>query len=121
MSRGDTVIGVARDPTKLSISNPRYTGLAGDVINLNSFKRLTKGADAVIISVLANGKDNAPENSVSTRAAKIAVEAYTGIAHSPHVIQIGAAPTMYDTREAMLAHMHIPPPAVPCMALSSGI
>jgi len=109
LSRGDTVIGVARDPAKLSISNPHYTGVAGDVTNLNSFKRITKGADAVIISVLGSGKDRAPKDSVSARAAKIAVEAYTGMPHSPHVIQIGGAPTMYGTRKAMLAHMHISP------------
>jgi hypothetical protein len=109
LSRGDTVVGVARDPTKLKIDNPHYTAIAGDVTDLDSFKRITRGADAVIISVLGNGKDNAPENSVSARAAKVAVEAYTGVPHSPHVIQIGGAPTMYETRQAMLAHMHLPP------------
>jgi len=108
LSRGDTVVGVARDPTKLKISNPHYTAVAGDVANLDDFKRITRGADAVIISVLSSGKDNAPEDSVSARAAKVAVEAYTGVSDSPHVIQIGGAPTMYETREAMLTHMHLP-------------
>jgi putative NADH-flavin reductase len=108
LKRGDTVVGVARDPAKLEMSNPHYTAVAGDVTNLDSFKRITQGADAVIISVLSIGKDNAPENSVSARAAKVAVEAYTGARHSPHVIQIGGAPTMYQTREAMLAHMRLP-------------
>src|SRR5215472_18900838 len=68
LSRGDTVVGVARDPTKLKISNPNYTAVAGDVTNLDSFKRITQGADAVIISVLSIVKDTAPENSVSARA-----------------------------------------------------
>ncbi len=108
LRRGDTVVGVARDPTKLKIANPHYSAVAGDVTSLNSFKRITRGADAVIISVLGDGKDNVPEDSVSARAAKIAVEAYTGVPDSPHVIQIGGAPTMYETREAMLAHMHLP-------------
>ena len=108
LRRGDTVIGVARNPTKLKIGNPHYTAVAGDVTNLSSFKRVTEGADAVIISVLGNGKDNLPDDSVSARAAKVAVEAYTGIPDSPHVIQIGGAPTMWETREAILAHMHIP-------------
>ena len=117
LRRGDTVVGVARDPTKLKIGNPHYTAVAGDVTNLKSFKRITQGANAVIISVLGNGKDNVPEDSVSARAAKIAVEAYTGEADSPHVIQIGGAPTLYETRDAILAHSTFPPVA-PCMASS---
>jgi uncharacterized protein len=109
LRREDTVIGVARDPTKLRISNPHYTAVAGDITDLSSFRRITQGADAVIISVLGNGKGNAPENSVPARAAKIAVAAYEGVRHSPHVIQIGGAPTMYETREAMRAHMSLAP------------
>ena len=93
LRRGDTVVGVARDPTRLKISDPHYTAVAGDVTNLDSFKSITQGADAVIISVLDSGK-NAPENSVSAQAAKVAVEAYTGVSRSPHIIDIGAAPTM---------------------------
>jgi uncharacterized protein len=108
LRRGDTVVGVARDPTKLKIADPRYTAVEGDVTDLDSFKRITRGADAVIISVLGDGKDNVPEHSVSARAARVAVQAFTGVQDSPHVIQIGGAPTMYETREAMLAHMHLP-------------
>jgi putative NADH-flavin reductase len=109
LRRGDTVVGVARDPTKLKISDPHYTAVAGDVTNLDNFKSITQGADAVIISVLDNGK-NAPENSVSAQAAKVAVEAYTGVPRSPHVIAIGAAPTMmYETQQAILTHVHLPP------------
>jgi hypothetical protein len=109
LSRGDIVVGVARDPTKIKTGNPNYTAVAGDVTDLDSFKSITRGADAVIISVLDNGA-SAPEDSVMARAAKVAVDAYAGAARSPHVIQIGAAPTMmYDTREAMLANMHLPP------------
>jgi putative NADH-flavin reductase len=58
-----------------------------------------------VIAVLANGKGNPPEDSASARAAKVAVAAYTGVAHAPHVIQIGGAPTMYETKEAILAHL----------------
>ena len=108
LSRGDIVIGVARAPSKSVINNPNYKAVAGDVTNVESFKSITKGADAVIISVLDSGK-TAPEDSVSALAAKTAVAAYTGVANSPHIIQIGAAPTMYDTKEALLANVHIPP------------
>jgi hypothetical protein len=105
LSRGAIVVGVARDPAKLKINDPHFTAVAGDVTDLDSLKRITQGADAVIIAVLANGQDNAPENSASAQAAKVAVAAYTGVPHSPHVIQIGGAPTMYDTKEALLAHL----------------
>src|SRR5690242_3024878 len=71
LRRGDTVVGVARDPTKLEISDRNYTPVAGDVTNLDSFKRITHRADAVIISVLSIGNDKAPEDSVSARAAKV--------------------------------------------------
>lgn len=108
LRRGDIVVGVARNPTKLEIVNPHYTAVAGNVANLDSFKRITQGADAVIISVLGDGKDTVPEDSVSARAAKVAVQAYTGVRNSPHVIQIGGAPTMYETRQGILAHMHLP-------------
>jgi hypothetical protein len=109
LSRGDTVIGVARDPGKLPVANPHYSAVTGDVTDLGSFKRITQGADAVIISVLGAGKDSSPEDSVSARAATVAVKAYTGEPRSPHVIQIGAAPTLYETRDAMLAHLHLSP------------
>lgn len=109
LRRGDTVVGVARDPTKLKINDPHYTAVAGDITNLESFKSVTQGADAVIISVLDSGK-NAPENSVSALAAKVAVQAYTDVPHSPHIIDIGAAPTMmYQTQQAILANVHLPP------------
>jgi putative NADH-flavin reductase len=109
LGRGDTVVGVARDPSKLAISDPHYTAVAGDITNLDDFKRITQGADAVIISVLDSGK-NAPENSVSALAAKVAVQAYTGVARSPHIIEIGAAPTMkYETQQAILENVHLPP------------
>jgi len=60
------------------------------------------------MSVIDSGK-GAPEDSLSALAAKTAVGAYIGVSRSPHIIQIGAAPTMYDTKEALLAHVHIPP------------
>ncbi|HEX2760466.1 MAG TPA: NAD(P)H-binding protein [Rhizomicrobium sp.] len=110
LQRGDSVIGVARDPSKLKIDNPNYKAVAGDVTNLESFKSITAGADAVIISVLDAASNSAPENSVSALAAKTAVAAYSGAAKSPHIIQIGAAPTMmYDTRAGIEANVHMPP------------
>ena len=110
LQRGDTVIGVARDPSKAKFDNPHFTAVAGDVTNVDSFKSITRGADAVIISVLDAASNSPPENSVSALAAKTAIAAYAGDAKSPHIIQIGAAPTMmYDTRAGIEANLHLPP------------
>jgi len=108
LSRGDTVIGVSRDPSKLKVKDKNFSAVAGDVTDLASFKSVTQGADAVIISVSGSGKDNLPENSVIAQAAQIATHAFAGVAQSPYVIQIGGATTMYETKEAMLAHLPFP-------------
>lgn len=108
LSRGDTVIGVSRDPSKLRVKDRNFSAVAGDVTDLASFKAVTQGADAVIISVSGSGKDNLPENSVIAQAAQITTHAFAGIPQSPYVIQIGGATTMYETREAMLAHLPFP-------------
>ncbi len=110
LNRGDTVIGVSRDPTKLKFQDAHFKAVSGDITDLVSFKSITRGADAVIISVGGNGKDNSPENSTAAVAARIAVKAYTGRAQSPHVIQIGGATTMYETKAEMAAHSPFPVP-----------
>ena len=111
LSRGDTVIGVARDTSKMHFTQPGFRAVAADVTDLDSFKRITQGADAVIISVVGNGAGNTPENSTQARAASVAVAAFSGVAASPHVIEIGWATTMYEKRADMLAHL--PAPAAP--------
>lgn len=109
LRRGHTVVGVSREPAKLiKLDNVHFKAVAGDVTDLASFKAVTKGADVVIISVEGSGKDNLPRNSVHAQAANIAVEAFTGVRKSPYVIQIGGATTMYETKEAMLAHLPFP-------------
>lgn len=121
LSRGDTVIGVARDASKMRFSQRNFKAVAGDVTDLASFKTLTRGADAVIISVVGNGAGNAPENSTQALAAKIAVEAFTGAKRSPHVIEIGGATTIYDSKDAMLAHLPVPaPPGSPIYGMFLG-
>jgi hypothetical protein len=108
LSRGESVIGVSRDPAKLKTHDKNCTALAGDVTDLSSFQSVTQGADVVIISVSGSGQDNLPENSVIAQAAKVATGAFAGIPQSPYVIQIGGATTMYETKEAMLAHLPFP-------------
>ena len=114
LSRGDRVVGVSRDPAKLKVENVNFTAVAGDVTDLASFASITKGADAVIISVGGVGKDNEPAHTSQAQAAKIAVQAFSGVARSPHVIEIGGATTLYgESTEAMAAHVPFPPGSEP--------
>jgi hypothetical protein len=108
LSRGHTVIGVSREPAKLKFSNRHFTAVPGDVTDLASFRSVTRGADVVIISVGGGSPDNLPEHSVTALAARVATEAFAGVSPSPHVIQIGGATTMYESHDAMLAHLPFP-------------
>jgi uncharacterized protein len=111
LSRGHTVIGVSRDPSKFKLDNKHFKAAAGDITDVASFKKITQGADAVIISVSGSSTDTDPKNSITAKAARTAVEAFTGAAKSPQVIQIGGATTLAGTREAVEAKL--PPPAKP--------
>jgi uncharacterized protein len=110
LDRGHTVIGVARSVDSLNIQHKGFTAKAGDVTDLVSFKALTQGADAVIISVNAVDGDKRPEDTAIVRGAKTAIAAYTGTARAPYVIQIGGATTIHETREAMKASAPFPIP-----------
>lgn len=105
LNRGHEVIGISRNPGSLSIDHPSFSSRKGDVTSVESFHNVTTGADAVIISVQGNGDGNLPENSTHARSAATAVAALTGVEGAPYVLQIGGATTMYETEEAMLAHM----------------
>ena len=111
LSRGHTVIGVSRNAAKLKVDNKKFKAVTGDVTDFDSFKKLTQGADAVIISVSGGGDDKDPKNTTTAKAARVAVQAFSGASKSPEVIQIGGATTMAGTREAMEASM--PPFAKP--------
>ncbi|MFT3907543.1 MAG: NAD(P)H-binding protein [Steroidobacteraceae bacterium] len=107
LSRGDTVIGVARDPQKVSFDDKNFHAVAGDVTDEDSFRKITAGADAVILSVVGPGKDNLPENSVQAQAAAVAVKAFTGAKKAPYVLEIGGASTLYGSREGTAAHLPV--------------
>lgn len=111
LSRGHTVIGVSRDPSKIKIDNKNFKAVAGDVTDVASFKKVTQGADAVIISVSGASTDSNPQNSTNAKAARTAVEALTGAGQSPQVIHIGGAMTLAETKEAIEAGL--PPAAKP--------
>lgn len=105
LSRGHTVIGVSRDPAKAKIDHKNFKAMAGDVTDVASFKKVTQDADVVIISVSGFSTDSDPQNSINAKAARTAVQAFTGAAKSPQVIQIGGAFTLAESKEAMEAKL----------------
>ncbi len=108
LERGHKVIGVSRNPDRLSRDNENFSAVKGDVTNPDSIRSTARNADAIIISVTGAGKDNKPENSLEARAAKAMIDTYTGQEESPRVIQIGGATTMYGTAEAMEKNLPFP-------------
>lgn len=108
LDRGHSVVGVARKADSLKITHKAFTARAGDINDLESFKRITQGADAVIISVNAIDSDKRPEDTAIVRGAKNAIAAFTGVKGAPYVVQIGGATTMHETREAMKAAAPFP-------------
>lgn len=99
LDRGHRVVGISRSPDKLAIDDRSFKAMKGDVTNVASFRQVTAGADAVIISVSGAGAGNLPENTTHARAAATAVEALTGLADAPRVLQIGGASTMLENMD----------------------
>ena len=110
LERGHKVVGISRNPAKLSVDNPNFSAAKGDVTDVESFKSVTQGADSVVISVQGNGEGNLPENSVHARAAKVATDALAQMKNAPYVIQVGGATTMLGGKEEMLKGLPFPAP-----------
>ena len=101
LERGHSVVGVSRDPTRLTLQHERFSAMQGDVTDVESVRSVTTGADVVAVSVAGSGEGNLPSNAVHARAAATMVEAFSDMVNAPHVIQLGGATTMFDTVEAM--------------------
>lgn len=110
LDRGHQVIGVARQADSMKIQRKGFSAVAGDISDLASFKQITRGAYAVIISVNASEGDKRPEDTAMVRGAQNAITAFTGMKGAPYVVQIGGATTMHETREAMAASAPFPIP-----------
>ena len=96
LSRGHEILGVSRDPSRLSNHHENFSGARGDVTDPDSIAELVPGADAVIISVNGVGSDNSPDSAVTYRAATAYIEAAGRLGDAaPHVIQVGGGTTLY--------------------------
>ncbi|TFH54713.1 MAG: NAD-dependent epimerase/dehydratase family protein, partial [Candidatus Zixiibacteriota bacterium] len=103
LARGHRVVGISRDPDKLTVESDRFSAVKGDVTDIESFRAVVQGADSIVISVVGSGADNLPENSTHAIAAKTAIAALAGLENAPRVIQVGGASTMIGDKEAILA------------------
>jgi putative NADH-flavin reductase len=96
LSRGHSVIGVSRDPGRLTNDHPNFTGARGDITNVDSIVELVPSADAVIIAVNGVGPENSPDTAVTYLAATAYIEAAGRLGDAaPHVIQVGGGTTLY--------------------------
>lgn len=108
LGRGHDVIGVSRNPAKLTVDHPGFTAVKGDVTDVASFSGLASDVDVVIISVAGNTHGNEPEQATHAIAARIAIEALSGNEDAPYVLQIGGATTLYGSREEMAQNLPFP-------------
>lgn len=108
LNRGHKVIGVSRSPAKLLFDGDAFSAVKGDVTSIASFREVTAGADAVIISVQGVADGNVPEETVHARSAVTAAAALSNSSTAPYVLQIGGATTIHNTKEAMLQNLPFP-------------
>ncbi len=96
LSRGHKVTGVSRKPESLTITNPNFKAVKGDVTDLNSMLEIIPGADAVIMSIRGNGADNSAEEEVDNKASLTYIAAAKKLgSKAPRVLQVGNQATLY--------------------------
>ena len=108
LNRGHEVIGVSRNPEKMSFDHDAFLALKGDVTSVDSFREVTAGADAVVISVQGVKDGNLPAETTHARSAATAATALRNVSYAPYVLQIGGATTIHNTKEAMLQNLPFP-------------
>lgn len=108
LKRGHIVIGVSRNPDKLKVSHKNFSAVKGDVTSEASMRSVARQADAVVISVLGHGANNLPENSTVAKAARTAVEVFSGDENAPYIVAVGGATTMHGSAEKMAENLPFP-------------
>jgi len=97
LARGYRVQGVSRNPAKLDVKHSGFSAVKGDVMDVDSIRKLAAGADAVVIAITARAPDNRPENSLLVHATKNMLAALDGMDSRPYIVQIGGANLMYGS------------------------
>ncbi len=112
--RGYEVTGVSRDVSRFDhIKWPGFTGVQGDITDIDSVRRIVSDADIVLVSVMGSPTDTQaprPEDSVQYVAALnlIAVSRERGDT-APRIIQVNGGSTLYYNGEYFFHHL---PPGV---------
>lgn len=125
--RGYEVIGVSRNPSRFNaIRWPGFTGVKGDITDINSVRELIKDVDYVIVSVMASTpeiynevargdiKTPTPEESVQNVGARnlISVSREMGD-DAPRIIQVNGGSTIYYNGKQLFEYM--PPGVAPAI------
>ena len=121
--RGYDVVGVSRDVSKFDhIEWPGFTGVQGDITDIDSVRSIIMGADVVLVSVMGSPQVSydevteadqytpQPEDSVQHVGALnlIAVSRELGDA-APRIIQINGGSTLYYNGQQLFHYM---PPGI---------
>ena len=97
LERGHKVIGISRNPENIQVKHKNFIAKKGDLMDVNSIRKLATGVDAIVISVSARAKDNRPENSLIVYATRNVQEALSKLDNKPYIVQIGSASLMYGS------------------------
>lgn len=105
LSRGHTVIGVSRSPEKFEYTEDNFIAAQGNPTEPDSVRKLIVDADAIINSV--GGR---VETDVSKTPMVLSARALTRViselhGEKPHLLIIGGASTMVETREEFISNL----------------
>ncbi len=98
LSRGHDIVGVSRNPAGLTNDHAYFSGVAGDVTNVESMLAVIGEAqpDAVIFAVNGIGPSNSPDTAITSLAAKTFIAAVGELGDAaPHVIQVSGGTTLW--------------------------
>ncbi len=87
LSRGHEVTAIVRDPSRLSLTHPHLTAVAGDVLDPASVARTVSGHD-VVVSAIGPGASQQPQVVVDAARSLLAGLPHTGV---QRLIVVGGA------------------------------
>ncbi len=103
LDRGHEVIGVSRDPSRLTVTHPNFTAAQGDVNDLDSMLETIAGTDVVVLSVRGYGPNNLPEETTNNRSSLTFIEAAGRLGEeAPRAIHLGGGSTLNRNGELLL-------------------
>lgn len=103
LDRGHDVIGVSRDPARLTVDHPNFTAVSGDVNDLDSMLETIGGTDVVVLSVRGYGPNNLPEETTNNRSSLTFIQAAGRLGDAaPRAIHLGGGSTLNRNGELLL-------------------